>query len=150
MHSDQQNTKLSSCQVSLSPFCLNSLFTFLLKSYVLSTLRNNKSYLFWQQCENIYCIKIPKRSKKNNGPFLNFISSGSKHFIRTSEAIQKRKEKKNQVSKYIVNLVQDENLHYKILSVMNSALKSACRLSILSKYSACCQKSDFKWNLLQE
>lgn len=89
----QQNTKVSSCQMSPSPLCLNFLLTFLLKSRVPFALRKNESYLSWQQYANICCITVPKQSKKTNSPFLNFISNGSKHFIRTSEAIQRRKEK---------------------------------------------------------
>lgn len=137
IQSDQQNTEVSSWQISQSPLCLTFLLTFPLKSHVPFALRNKESYLFWQQCANIYCIKIPKQSKKTDGPFLNFISNGSEHSIRVSEAIQKRK--KNQVSNYIVNIIQDESLHYKILSVVNATFKSACGLSVLSKYIVCCQ-----------
>lgn len=53
-------------------------------------------------------------------------------------------EKKNQVTNYMVNMVGDESLHYKILSAVNSALESACRVSILPNYSTCRQWQDFK------
>lgn len=62
--SDQQSTKVSACQISPSPLCLNFLLTFLLKSHVPFALRNSESYLFWQQCANIYCIKVPKQREK--------------------------------------------------------------------------------------
>lgn len=63
IQSDQQNPKVSPNPVSPSVLCLYFLLTFLWKSCVPFTLRNNQSYLFWQQCANICCIKRPTRNQ---------------------------------------------------------------------------------------
>lgn len=39
---------------------------------------------------------------------------------------QYREEKENQVSNYLVNIVQAESLHHKILRVVNAAFESGC------------------------
>lgn len=98
----------SFCLPNFPILCLNFLLTFLWKAMFPLFLGIANLICSWQQCANIYCIKVPKQ-RENSHSFSNFISNGSQHFIRTSEAIQKKS--KNQVSNYIVNIIQDESLN---------------------------------------